>query len=644
MDQLSRHSSPTAAYDGRQAELDIYIYAAHLQLSETDLSSLIDRAFVELDIGYLSADISIIVADDFNCGGFADSRVGLLQSSGAAQAFRLRCRELESYPRDIVVCFGAFLPPADVVGQLRRTLHQHVMVSAAAPRIAIEPKGHLVAIGRDGCTDSPLLVDRKESAALPSVCYSPEQLFPCLCIKDATVGNVGVPDEFDLFPDLVLAFLRAGRRRGFSVLVDNAAVISVSYYDFDQRKILGETAKMQQLWPDYEAVKARLERHPAVDDERRLQVPASPRNPAGLSLLLDCMPMGPIHNGTTEFILGALTGINRTDRFDCAVSAMTSDEAREYHNLNSRFPAISFVPASEQRLYDVALHLTQAWSLSQIGDLNRRARSIGITILDVIGPDIIYVGPADTEEAFQFAGEHADGLIYISEFSRQQYRRRYFTSAELIEEVIYLSLDPADYVPIEHKTPANAEWILLFGNPYDHKDLPRTIEILASAFPFESFKVVGGEMQGVANVEGFPSGDLDNSVADNLYRNAKCIIFPSFYEGFGLPVVKGLAHGKTVVARSSRLLHEVAPMCANLGRLIEFTNSMDLLPIVASVLSGSCHPAIALGDKLVAGEPTYSWLTCGERILDFAKRLKTSESPDRWRRRDRALRYILGPR
>jgi glycosyltransferase involved in cell wall biosynthesis len=643
MDQLSRHSSPTAPYDGRPSELDIYIYAAHLQLSETDLRSLIDRAFVELDIGYLAADTSIIVADDFNCGGFADPRVSLLQSSRAGQAFRLRCRQLESCPRDIVVCFGAFLPSADVIGQLRRTLHQDAMVSAAAPRIAIEPEGHVVAIGGDGCTDSPLLLDRKESAALPSVYYSPEQLFPCMCIKDAMVGNVGVPDEFDLFPDLVLAFLRAGRRRGFSVLVDNAAVIPVSHYDFDKRKILCETAKMQ-LWLDYETVKTRLERHPAVDDERRLQVPASPRNPAALSLLLDCTPMGPIHNGTTEFILGAFKGINQADQFDCAVTAMTSDEARDYHNLTSRFPAISFVPTSEQRVYDVALHLTQAWSLPQIGDLNRRARSIGITILDVIGPDIVYVGPADTEEAFQFAGEHADGLIYISEFSRQQYRRRYFTSAELIEAVIYLSLDPADYVPVEHKTPSTGEWILLFGNPYDHKDLPRTIEILASAFPFESFKVVGGDMQGVANVEGFASGDLDSGVADNLYRNAKCIVFPSFYEGFGLPVVKGLAHGKTVIARSSRLLHEIAPMCANVGRLIEFTNSMDLLPIVAPLLSGRCHPAMALGDKLVAGQPAYSWLTCGEHILDFAKRLKASENPDRWRRRDRALRYILGPR
>jgi glycosyltransferase involved in cell wall biosynthesis len=627
--------------DARSTQLDIYIYVAHLGLSADDLSTWIERIFGELDIGQLSPSATMIVADDFNCEGFHDTRANIIRSSNAAPVFRRRCRELECCSRDIVVCFGDFLPSVEVIGQLRKTLHDDVMVSAAAPRIAIEPHGHLVIIGEDKCGDQPVLIDRKESAGLPSVYYSPEQLFPCICIKKELIGNVDVPDEYDLFPESVLAYLRAGRRRGFLVVIDNTAVISVSKYDFDRRKLFRDFNKIK-LWSDYDAVKRRLERHPAVDEERRMRVTTRVRNAGKFSLLLDCTPMSPIHNGTTEMMLGVLKGINQIQPSDCAVSAMASDEARSYHHLDIRFPTISFVPASESTLYDVAIRLAQVWSLAEIADLARRARSIGITILDVIGPDIAYVGPCGAEEAFQFAGEHADGLIYISEFSRQQYRRRYFTAADLAETIVYLSLDPADYVTNKDPALAKGEWILLIGNGYDHKDLPRTIEILASAFPFEAFRVVGGEVQGPANVEGFASGHLEESVVDNLYRNAKCIIFPSFYEGFGLPVVRGLAHAKTVVARSSRLLHEVATMCANVGRLIEFTNSMDLLPIVASVLRGDGCPAVPLGSKLAAGQAAYSWSTCAERVLDFAKRLKASENPDRWRRRNRALRYIFG--
>src|SRR5260370_39941168 len=103
MDQLSQYFSPTAPDDARQDDFCIYIYVAHLQLSDADLSSLIDRIFMELDICYLSADVSIIIADDFNGDGVTDTRVNLLRSSHAAQAFRLRCHELEFSPRDIVV-------------------------------------------------------------------------------------------------------------------------------------------------------------------------------------------------------------------------------------------------------------------------------------------------------------------------------------------------------------------------------------------------------------------------------------------------------------------------------------------------------------------------------------------------------------
>ena len=43
-----------------------------------------------------------------------------------------------------------------------------------------------------------------------------------------------------------------------------------------------------------------------------------------------------------------------------------------------------------------------------------------------------------------------------------------------------------------------------------------------------------------------------------LYAAAKLVVFPSFYEGFGLPVVTALAYGRTLCARESPVLTEVA--------------------------------------------------------------------------------------
>ena len=56
-----------------------------------------------------------------------------------------------------------------------------------------------------------------------------------------------------------------------------------------------------------------------------------------------------------------------------------------------------------------------------------------------------------------------------------------------------------------------------------------------------------------------PSGHLDAEEVRDLFRRARVVVFPSLYEGFGLPVMEALAHRKPVLARdmpASRELRE----------------------------------------------------------------------------------------
>ena len=53
-------------------------------------------------------------------------------------------------------------------------------------------------------------------------------------------------------------------------------------------------------------------------------------------------------------------------------------------------------------------------------------------------------------------------------------------------------------------------------------------------------------------------GRVDEATLAALYRNATCLAFPSFYEGFGLPVLEAMAHGCPVVAADTGALPEVA--------------------------------------------------------------------------------------
>lgn len=623
------------------AGLDIFVDQAHRRVSADDLHRIVGRMFDGLEWGSLQARIVVIVPDDLRLDASFDPRVRLTPAAEAAAAFRHRCRELQTAPRDVIVCFGDFLPSMDVIGRLRETLQQDPMAGAAFPRIALGPLGHLVILGDQSESGTPALVDRKQSAVLPPTYYLPEDLYPCFCIKRDMLANIDPYDEFETFPASVLTFLAAARRRGFLVVVDNRAVLPVSDYDFDRRAILTEIERVQRRIGEHALVSKRLTKLAAIAEERRMRVSDPARDCAPPSLLLDCSNVGPVFNGTAECVLGIMTGISSIDTADWNISAMFSAEARRFFHIDVAFPTIRIVDSSDTCLYDVALRLSQAWLLQTIRDLSRRGRSIALTILDVIATDIVYPAPDGSDETFQFVGEHADGIAYISEFSQRQFRRRYYTSPDVIEAVIHLSLDPADYMTDPVPDPADAEWILVFGNAYDHKDLPRTIEILATAFPFERFKVVGIDKAEQSNVEALRSGELHKSIVNDCFRRAKCVVFPSFYEGFGLPILSGLAHGKTVVARRSELLHEVAPLFPDVGRLIEFSNSLELVPIVGEVLGGAKYPSVPLGVKL---NELYGWSECGSRVFEFVKQLRASEKPDRWRQRDRALQYVFAAR
>ena len=54
-------------------------------------------------------------------------------------------------------------------------------------------------------------------------------------------------------------------------------------------------------------------------------------------------------------------------------------------------------------------------------------------------------------------------------------------------------------------------------------------------------------------------GYADDDQLINLYRNAEFFIYPSFYEGFGLPLVEAMACGCPVIASNTSSLPEIMP-------------------------------------------------------------------------------------
>jgi len=81
------------------------------------------------------------------------------------------------------------------------------------------------------------------------------------------------------------------------------------------------------------------------------------------------------------------------------------------------------------------------------------------------------------------------------------------------------------------------------------------------------------------------TGALDDTILRRLYQQCTLFVFPSLYEGFGLPVLEAMACGACVIARGASAMAEVV---GDAGMLVE-TRDPDLLAdAIALLLDDSC--------------------------------------------------------
>ena len=118
--------------------------------------------------------------------------------------------------------------------------------------------------------------------------------------------------------------------------------------------------------------------------------------------------------------------------------------------------------------------------------------------------------------------------------------------------------------------------------------------------------------------------------------HAALIVYPSWIEGFGLPVVKGLAYGRPVLVRSMPLWREIAAHCNLPGTLMEFDDAPSLHKAVAAVLEGGRYAVIEQGRV----QRPMDWRTCAGRILDGITLCLQHASNRTWIQRDKAMRFL----
>ena len=113
---------------------------------------------------------------------------------------------------------------------------------------------------------------------------------------------------------------------------------------------------------------------------------------------------------------------------------------------------------------------------------------------------------------------------------------------------------------------------------------------------------------------------LDNDLSA-IYSGAVAFIFPSLYEGFGLPVLEAMQCGTPVISSNSSSLPEVV---GDAGILIDPKDEDHLCQAMLDVLTDS-NLRESLRKKGLERAKQFSWKKCADQTVEIYKKIIDSK-------------------
>ena len=244
-------------------------------------------------------------------------------------------------------------------------------------------------------------------------------------------------------------------------------------------------------------------------------------------------------------------------------------------------------------------------------------------------------------------------VLAVSQFTKNEIHKLLAIPDDRIE-VVYNAIDErflhghateADRAMIAQRYQVNYPFILYAGSIRPHKNVVRIIEAfsalkseLAKEGQFEDLKliIIGDDVVGHPRLRRTVVrsgvqldvrflGFVPIEVLRIFYDVAKVFVFPSLYEGFGLPPLEAMAHGTPVVASNTSSLPEVV------GNAALMVNPENVFEIRRGLQQALLDPAARerMKERGYAQAQRFSWTGSVARILEIYREVAGARASSR---------------
>ncbi len=192
-------------------------------------------------------------------------------------------------------------------------------------------------------------------------------------------------------------------------------------------------------------------------------------------------------------------------------------------------------------------------------------------------------------------------------------------------EVIYNGVSN-DFFILKEKDKKIIPYIIFVGERKGYKNFEKILPIFQKEKDLNLLCVGGGSFtkKELSLLEKYlpqryqQTGYIENNQLNNFYNNAVCLIYPSSYEGFGIPVIEAMKAGCPVIALKNSSIPEIS---GDAAILLEELNLETLLEGLSSVVNK--EKRIDLIEKGIINSDRFSWDITFTKTLEIYRSISS---------------------